>query len=387
MSFLPVSTARRWKEAASLIVTARQHVERSSESGNYAVLLMERGKKAKFAKGAHVFPGGVLDKADASGDWTGQFSRLLSGSNRVTFETLEKTACCHKNRAPPTFSRLRQDDEEISSTTMGVPAEVAFKICSLRETFEESGLLLARRVDDVEYKDKISDSSSNSEAGMAQTLSISTSDREYWTERVRKDASQFFAMCQALDCVPDIWSIHLWSTWLTPSNSKLRYDTPFFITSLPEVPELCVNHAEHDSKAWVCPTDAMGALAQGDIVLGPPQVMEMLRLARHTDCSGLIQFAARRAREHGSERWCPLRIKCADAAISMFPGDSQCGNFSSGDAMDCTALEFLSRSKNVHALVQQNAKDFRFYCNIPERRGHLFPRPHGSCPPPVPGAV
>ena len=379
-AMFPIPTARRWREAASLIVAARRApsaVASSPQScSDYNVLLMRRGGTASFAKSMHVFPGGLLDVADTDSEWIERFSHLLhSRSDRdKTLAMLSSTACCNEKRKPPTFARRRLEDEKIGPFSL--PAEVAFKICSLRETFEESGILLARHEGDKSYQDKVLDTSTGARASAAEALSMSSSDRSYWTEKVRGNASEFLNMCRSLNCVPDIWSIHLWSTWLTPSNSSKRFDTPFFLTMLTDVPDVCANAAEHQSYTWQDPCKTAEALVADELELGPPQAMELLRLARHCNSNDLLQFSADRAREYGSERWCPVRVKCTNGNLSLFPGDSQCTNYSSGDVVACTGEEFLSRSCNVHALFMKNVKDFRFYGNIPERRGHLFPVPY-----------
>eukprot|EP00117_Sycon_ciliatum_P014348 scpid58404/ scgid14638/ Nucleoside diphosphate-linked moiety X motif 19, mitochondrial len=381
IKFLP---SRRWREASSLVIAARN--AENVNGSDYSILLLQRGNTATFAKSHHVFPGGVLDASDSRSDWLDSFSRILkTDSVTSTMDVLKTTGCSNEVRAPPTFMRSRAYDEDVQP--FGLPAELAFKICSLRETFEESGILLARPATDTDFKHRLLDSRGGQPAEMASVVKLSESDRAHWASVVRADASKFLPMCQALDCVPDVWSTHLWSVWLTPSNAPKRFDTPFFLTVLPEVPDLLVNDAEHQSVRWLRASDIPASIAAGEVKVGPPQAMELLRIARHGECSELLQHAAQRAQEHGSERWCPLRVRCTDGLISVFPGDSLYGNFSSGESVDCTMLELISRSQRVHALLCYSSTDYRFYCNIPERRGHLFPVTHDVCPTPVADAV
>ena len=379
-----INTARRWREAASLIVAVRNGKAAplsEPKCSNYSVLMMQRGGTASFAKCHHVFPGGLLDKSDTQDYWISNVSRFLGNQKTSeTLATLQSSACCNEVRAPPTFARLRQESE--ATGVFNLPAEVAFKICSLRETFEESGVLLARHVSDSSYKERVLDTGGNRQAPFAQPFALTMSDRDYWMEKVRGDAAEFFTMCQALDCVPDIWSIHLWSTWLTPSNAPKRFDTPFFITALQDLPDLFVNKAEHENSSWLRPSDATTAISNGEVLVGPPQAMELLRMAPHHDIDSLLQFAAQRARVHGSERCCPVRIKCNDSGVSLFLGDSQYGNYASGDELNCSALDLLAKSRHIHALLQYSPQEYRFFTNIPERRGHVFPKSYGACPTP-----
>ena len=39
-----------------------------------------------------------------------------------------------------------------------------------------------------------------------------------------------------MNCVPDIFSMMEWSNWLTPFNSKRRYDTVFYLVFLNNKP-------------------------------------------------------------------------------------------------------------------------------------------------------
>src|SRR5205823_11595914 len=75
------------------------------------VFMVRRSLRLVFGGGAHVFPGGAVDRADGDGDATD----LCEG---------------------------RSDDE--ASALLGVPAGgLAFWVAAIRECFEEAGYLLA----------------------------------------------------------------------------------------------------------------------------------------------------------------------------------------------------------------------------------------------------
>ena len=61
----------------------------------------------------------------------------------------------------------------------------------------------------------------------------------------KKVKSQFLLF---YSCVPDVWALHEWCNWLTPSEmiSKYskRYDTVFYKAALNTVPD----HFQHDDK-------------------------------------------------------------------------------------------------------------------------------------------
>lgn len=47
-----------------------------------------------------------------------------------------------------------------------------------------------------------------------------------------------------LECVPDIWSLIEWSNWLTPRNSRRRYDTVFYMCFVESKPPASADGAE-----------------------------------------------------------------------------------------------------------------------------------------------
>ena len=63
---------------------------------------------------------------------------------------------------------------------------MAFRINAIRETFEETGILLT--VDPLNQKQL---------------------DPE-WRDRVHKNPSEFISLCKHLDTAPDIWNLHEW---------------------------------------------------------------------------------------------------------------------------------------------------------------------------------
>ncbi len=184
---------------------------------SYKLLLMKRSAKSKFMANAAVFPGGVCDKSDFSSDW-----------ETILFKYGQQTKRLLENRVrPPMFL-----DPEHS----GLNPELGYRISAVRETFEESGIPLfktigAGQLDDNEGPDDILKKMGD------KTLSE-------WRQKIEKDGSLLMEMCSELGLVPDIWSLHTWSNWLTPTHmqsmhgkSPRRYDTIFYVRCLPYTPK------------------------------------------------------------------------------------------------------------------------------------------------------
>jgi hypothetical protein len=84
------------------------------------------------------------------------------------------------------------------------------KICAIRETFEESGLLLTTPA-----------------AHMVPEL-----DTEIWRHKVHNDASQFKHMCELYKLQPAVDRLVPFANWITPAFEKKRFNTLFFLTVL-----------------------------------------------------------------------------------------------------------------------------------------------------------
>ena len=80
----------------------------------------------------YVFPGGLIEKhADFSNDWMELFKQSFAkfGTDFTTLVNIQ-------GPRPPVLKK----------STTDIPSEVAFRICAIRETFEESGILLLKNL-------------------------------------------------------------------------------------------------------------------------------------------------------------------------------------------------------------------------------------------------
>lgn len=81
--------------------------------------------------GMYVFPGGTIDAADSTLKWREIFAAF--GVNNNSFASLVP-----KIAEQPEIYRSRQDE---------LPREISLRITAIRETFEESGVLMCRHKD------------------------------------------------------------------------------------------------------------------------------------------------------------------------------------------------------------------------------------------------
>lgn len=89
-------------------------------------------------------------------------------------------------------------------------SRLTHKICAIRETFEESGLLLTTPA--------------------AHT--VPELDTEIWRHKVHNDASQFKHMCDLYKLQPAVDRLVPFANWITPAFEKKRFNTLFFLTVL-----------------------------------------------------------------------------------------------------------------------------------------------------------
>ena len=237
------SVLKYWKEAATLLLVAKTRVPSVTQfqTTNYEILMLKRSGKSKFMPKLHVFPGGMSHDSDFSPQWLD----LYSQAGKDIVDDLELFL---KRGGTGTYMFSRKRPEEFSK----IPSELAFRICAIRETFEESGILLVRDINNV----KSSKLDLNAQPLSGKSSVLSDTILMPWRQKVDNDAGQFIKMCEELKVVPDVWSLYEWSNWLTPINTgsldkaknvgkpqSRRYDTAFYLCVLDYVP-----NAAHDDK-------------------------------------------------------------------------------------------------------------------------------------------
>jgi 8-oxo-dGTP pyrophosphatase MutT (NUDIX family) len=208
------------------------------------VYLLLRTQALEFAPGACVFPGGSVDARDAEPGiaetgWAGP--------------------------APAEVGHL-----------LGVPAERARALvcAAVRETFEESGVLLAGPSPAELVSDR-ADLARDRRALLDGSLSLS----ELLGRR---------GLLLRADLLTP------WARWITPEISPRRFDTWFFAAALPPgqmataAPEGHADPGESESGTWLRPGAALEAAEAGEITLLPPTAVTLRELAAHQDVDGIL---------------------------------------------------------------------------------------------------
>jgi 8-oxo-dGTP pyrophosphatase MutT (NUDIX family) len=204
---------------------------RSADVG-LEVYMLRRQASMAFAAGAYVFPGGSVDARDADEKvaWAGpaaaEWGRIFA--------------------APPALAR-------------------ALVCAAVRETFEESGVLLAGE---------------SAESVVADTTSPDwESDRQALLDRSVSLAELLAA--RGLVLRSDL--LRPWARWITPVVEPRRFDTRFFAAALPAGQRTRDVGGEASEVAWVRPADALAASRRAEIRLFPPTAVTLSELAECGD--------------------------------------------------------------------------------------------------------
>ncbi|KAM9048639.1 acyl-coenzyme A diphosphatase NUDT19 [Megaptera novaeangliae] len=355
-----------WRRAATVVLAAGWTLPVPAApprppppAEGFRLLLLLRSARQGFLPGAHVFPGGVLDAADRSADWL----RLFAPHHRPPRFGL--------GPAPPrraTFPVLPEARPGAADGDEGaLPDDVAFRICAIREAFEEAGVLLLR---------PRGPGPAAPEPGRALAPPPALAD---WRARVRRDPQHFLRLCAHLDCTPDIWALHEWSAWLTPFTQRRgrRFETTFFLCCLCEPPPVFPDLVEVVDCQWSSPSEATESFISKEIWLAPPQFYEIRRLEHFASLSDLHKFCLDRELE-GVERWLPITLLTADGMIQLLPGDEmylEDSNFLENlMSTEKKNEEIMKEGKKLHRVVMYNRHDYNIHVTVQSKYKHVYPK-------------
>jgi len=215
------------RKPADLRAAATVLLLRDTPSG-IEVLMTRRSTTASFAPGAYVFPGGGIDAADAAAH---------SQSTR----------------------RPTQSDLHLTQA-----------IAAIRESFEELGVLLARR-DDGRH---------------ASTADIASLDRK----------ATFLHQCRAFDKGRGLTlageEVFVLAHWVTDRDLPRRFDVPFLVARMPEDQEPVADESEQFEPVWVSPAQALARQEAGSFFMIFPTIRTLQRLGSYLTVDSVLQACA-----------------------------------------------------------------------------------------------
>src|SRR3954453_9086832 len=193
--------------------------------GEIEVFMMVRHYEIDFNSGALVFPGGSVDAGD------------------------------HDIAAKPEFFA---GAEGLDTEALG------FRIAAIRETFEESGILLARPRGSTTLVDA-------KQAGDIETRSRAALGEGKTTFLNFLDENGLLLTLDGL--VP-------YAHWITPEGMPKRFDTWFFLAAAPPDQAGAHDGKESTDSIWVSPREALAGGESGRFKLPFPTTRNLIRLGK-----------------------------------------------------------------------------------------------------------
>lgn len=199
------------------------------------VFLQRRVAAMAFAAGMTVFPGGGVDSrdADVSINWSGP--------------------------EPARWARWFGCAE---------PLARALVCAAVRETFEESGVLLA-----------------GDDSGVVADTAPHEWARAALVSR-EKSLAGFLAE-SGLTLRADL--LRPWANWITPEGGSRRYNTRFFVAALPFGQRADGATTEAERSGWERPDDAIAAARSGDSALMPPTWVTLSEVGEHSTVADVLE--------------------------------------------------------------------------------------------------
>lgn len=204
-------------------------------AGGMEIFMVQRNRQIEFSSGALVFPGGSMDPNDRE---VAADPALVADRGGLDIDT------------------------------------AAIRIGGIRETFEESGILLARP----------RGSSALVSAAKAEALGAQR-------EALDEGQISFADILRQHDLVPAIDLLALFAHWITPVKLPKRFDTHFLLALAP--PDQIGKHDGKESvdSVWLSPKAALGAAESGRYNLPFPTIRNLIKLDKLGTAQAAMDFA------------------------------------------------------------------------------------------------
>lgn len=259
------------------------------------VLLVARHAESRAFAGAHVFPGGLLEPIDRS--------TIIHGAmaSHVSDDTVPATL-----------------GENL------LPADaLAFLAATLRELFEETGILLAEQ--------------DGRPLGFGEPA---TRDRFATHRRALLDGTIDFGELVAAERLTlRAGDLRYFSRWITPVHAPRRYDARFFVAPVPSDQIPLHDERETTAAEWVTPVAALAGAAAGTMVLTPPTARTLEELV---DLGSMARVLAT-ARSRRVTPILPKVVQIGNHMGVLYPGDVDYDTTEAGGTVSADRVGPLNR--------------------------------------------
>lgn len=201
------------------------------------VFMLRRTGRATFGAGMYVFPGGRVDDIDGAAAIE-PFCQGLADANASAQLRLEVGG-------------------------------LAYWVASIRECFEEAGILLATKRD-------------------GSALSLNAEDRH----GVHDGTLSMVELCTRDDLVLELSTTQYVDHWITPMGENRRFDTRFFVTEAPAGQEGVHDDKETVDSLWVSPAAALTMMQAGELQMMPPTIANLTWLDQFGSAADVVAAGA-----------------------------------------------------------------------------------------------
>ena len=236
---MPNQAVQPIKPAATVIIVREA-------TSSFEIFMLKRTASASFASGMFVFPGGKVEHDDHLHKYD-------------------------EHRVGPSESQSRQ------VFSLGYEWR-GFWIAAIRETFEESGLLLAydRQGRMISFEDK----------------QVSEKFSSY-RQPLHDGELTLLDICERESLRLAVDQVHFYNRFVTPMGRPRRFDTRFFIAAAPEAQRGVHDDQETVDSTWISPVDALKRNDAKEFDLMRVTRMQLEWLSNYPSKQDLLEFAPR----------------------------------------------------------------------------------------------
>lgn len=204
--------------------------------------LLKRSAGTAFVPGAHVFPGGAVDPADAD---------------------------------PAVYRRCDGLDDAEASRRLDLPRDgLAFWVAAIRESFEEAGVLLAT--------DEAGAEPDWRDPGLRRRLAAGR-------RALHAGEAALAEILAAEGLRLPVARLRYYGHWVTPPGPPRRYSTRFFAARSPVGQTLAHDGIETVAGGWTPPGHALRCYRRGELTMILPTEMQLQFLRRFPDSGSVLE--------------------------------------------------------------------------------------------------
>ena len=216
------------KHAATVILL------RPGETRGFEVFLTRRPDGMPFLGGMYCYPGGTVSKED-----------------------------CGAAMVSRTVGRTPKEARQIIGAAFTPTQAIGLWVAAVREVFEEVGVLLA----------------ADSAGAKMSMISERAGRLIQHHHEVSEKRLSFAALLQREQLYCDLASLSHFSSWQTPAQFAMRFDTRFFLAALPQGQIPLPTSYEVAHSVWLTPDRAMQLFTRGELPMIFPTFASLRTLA------------------------------------------------------------------------------------------------------------